>query len=734
MNIALAGNPNCGKTTLFNALTGSRQHVGNWPGKTVELRIGTCRHGDRELSVIDLPGTYSLAAVSAEEIVARDYLLDERPDVVVIVVDASNAERNLYLAVQILELGIPAVVALNMTDVAEAGGQHIDAGLLAEALGVPVVPMVARRSRRHRRVAGHGGGRGQESHTMSRGLLIDYGPVVGPEVERLVAEIDRHPAVESAFPARWLALELLEDGEDLRVRLAAIDGGAAVVAASDAARARLVAAYGDRAVVAIAGRRYDWINDVVSRTVTRSAGPTESRSDRIDRVVTHRWLGIPIFLAAMWIVFKLTADVSSVFLDWIDGVIAGPLARWVGAAVTAAGLGDTWVRSLLIDGVVAGVGGIAVFVPVLMTLYLCLAILEDSGYMARAALVMDRTMRRLGLPGKSFLPMLVGFGCTVPAVFATRTLERRQDRILTGLLVPFMSCAARLPVYVLVATIFFPRHRGAVVFSMYLLGIGVAMVLGLVLSRTVFKGSIAAPLVMELPPYRRPTPTDIWAHVWMRTTAFIRDAGTIILGTSMVLWLLMAMPVAGAGFADTPVEDSVFGRAASAAAPAFAPAGFGSWESVGSLAAGFVAKEVVITSLSQVHGVEVAAVPGAEPSVVEDLALVGSGFLVAARDTVLALPGIVGIDLLEHQEDEQPTRLVAAIRDDFAVTSGGHGTAAALAFMVFVLLYTPCMAAVAAERHELGRRWMWVSIIGQTGLAWVMAVVVFQAAVLLGVG
>ncbi|MDH3260911.1 MAG: ferrous iron transport protein B [Acidimicrobiia bacterium] len=569
---------------------------------------------------------------------------------------------------------------------------------------------------------------------MTGRLVIDYGPDLEAEIEKMEAAIEAYPAIRDRFPARWLALELLEDGDDLRVRLAGLVGGERVLAAADESQARLQARFGDTASVQIPNGRYDWINALVRETVTQSRTDRTPVSDRIDTVVTHRWFGLPIFLASMWVVFKLTVDISAVFLDWVDGVMGGPIARWMATLVDVLGLGNTWVKSLIVDGVVAGVGGILVFVPVLMALYLSLGLLEDSGYMARAAFVMDRIMRRLGLQGRSFLPMLVGFGCTVPAIYATRTLQRRRDRVMTGLLVPFMSCGARLPVYVLMAAVFFPRSRGTVVFAMYLLGILVALVLGLLLSRTVFRAEAPTPLLMELPPYRLPTLRSVWLQMWRRTAVFIRDAGTIILGTSLVVWLLMAIPTGGGSFSEVEVEQSAFGAVSSAVAPALSPAGFGSWEATGALITGFVAKEVVVSSMSQVYGVEDGPETVASAAFVADVQEIGASLFQASADTLKAIPSIVGIDLLDGADQARQGSLATAVRGGFEESSGGHGALAGLAFMVFVLLYTPCMAAVAAERHELGARWMWASILGQTALAWGMAVLVFQVGTLMGWG
>ncbi len=567
-------------------------------------------------------------------------------------------------------------------------------------------------------------------------FTINYGREAEEEIARLAVAISSAPAVASQFPTRWLAIKLLESDEDIQTRLRVLQGGAALLKEAETSISRLQEIHGDDADTVIADRRYGWINGLVREVVQR---PSENRmtvSDKIDQIVTHRMLGIPIFLIAMWTVFKLTADASAPYLDWVDGVINGPIARWGVTLLNLVGLGGTWAESLLVDGIIAGVGGVMVFVPVLMFLYLALALLEDSGYMARAAFVMDRLMHTLGLHGKSFLPMLVGFGCTVPAQYATRTLENPKDRILTGLLVPFMSCGARLPVYVLFAAIFFPKNSGAVVFSMYLLGIVTAIVLGIILKNTLFKGKEQSAFVMELPPYRLPTLRSIWFHTWERTGAFVKKAWTIIMATSIVLWVLMAVPIDGEGrFAEIDAEESAFATFNQAVAPVFAPLGFGTWEASSALLTGFVAKEVVISTMSQVYAVEEAEDEGGSPpTFFEDVGEILSTFVGATVDTVKSLPLIVGIDLFEEEAEEEPTALMGAIKGGFETSSGGHGTLAAVAFMVFVLIYTPCMVAVAAERQELGMNWTWVSIFGQLILAWLMAFVVFQGGKLLGFG
>ena len=566
---------------------------------------------------------------------------------------------------------------------------------------------------------------------------IDYGNEIESEISKLISQINDTQSVKTVFPHRWLAIKLLESDEEVHLRLMVLQGGAELIKSSRASIEKLEGILGDDVDIFMADRRYGWINGLVKEVVKKPDGSRLSTSDKIDKVVTNRTLGIPIFLIAMWVVFKLTADVSAPYLDWVDGLINGPILRWGLALLGWIGLGGTWVESLFADGIIAGVGGVMVFVPVLMFLYIALAVLEDSGYMARAAFVMDRLMHTLGLHGKSFLPMLVGFGCTVPAMYATRTLENKKDRILTGLLVPFMSCGARLPVYILFAAIFFPKNSGLVVFSMYVLGIVVAIVLGVVLKNTLFKDKEQSAFVMELPPYRLPTFRGIWVHTWERTGAFVRKAWTIIMAASIVLWLLMSIPVGGKGtFAKADISDSLFAVTTNAIAPLFRPLGFDSWEASGALLTGFVAKEVVVSTLSQVYsGAESGAVDAEDtPTFFEDVGEVISSFAVATFDTLKSIPLIVGINLLGEEVEEQPTALMAQIHQGFTETSNGHGVLAGLAFMIFVLIYTPCMTAIAAEKQELGMKWTWVSIIGQLALAWGLSFLVFQGGILLGLG
>ena len=731
--IALAGNPNCGKSTVFNQLTGTKQHVGNWPGKTVEKKEGVFKYKEETISVVDLPGTYSLTAYSLEEIIARDFVIKEKPDLVVSIIDAANIERNLYLTMQLIELGVPVIAALNMMDVVQEREIQIDVEKLRDALGIPVVLLVARDGKGMDELKDAILQSASTADEYSKRVPIQFNKALESEISKLQTALEKISEPAAPYDPRWLAIKLLEGDNAILEELYGDETYQPLLEEAQTFSTQYAAGSDLDIDTEIADAYYSAIHEIVCSAVIKPKTQKVSLSDKVDRIVTHRVFGIPIFLGLMWVVFKLTSDVAAPFLDWVDGVISGPLTNWTVSLLTALNLGGTWVESLFVDGIIAGVGGVLVFVPVLMMLYLALAVLEDSGYMARAAFVMDRLMHGLGLHGKSFLPMIVGFGCTVPAIYATRTLENEKDRILTSLLVPFMSCGARLPVYVLFASIFFPQDSGLVIFSLYVIGIVVAILVGLLLKNTVFKGQDASPFVMELPPYRRPTLKSIWSQMSERTNAFVKKAWSLILVTSIVIWALLALPVKGDGtFGEAPVSDSAFASVSSVVAPIFEPAGFGTWEASGSLLTGFVAKEVVVSTMSQIYDVEQEEQEEiAQTTFLEDVWEIIASFFVSAWDTVKSIPLIVGVNLFEEEEESEPTALMSAVHDSFESSSGGRGALASFAFMVFVLLYTPCMVAVAAEKHEFGAKWMWVSVIGQFVLAWVASVAIFQIGSLL---
>jgi ferrous iron transport protein B len=559
--------------------------------------------------------------------------------------------------------------------------------------------------------------------TISSSLFkLDYGGKIEREIEKLINVFEALQFETGRYSKRWLALKLLEADADILARVQAMPNGEQVIALAKLGSEYVQSMLGDDFDLLTADRRYGYINGVVRQALQRPLIDRITLTDRIDDIVTHKWLGLPVFFAVMYIVFRLVIDVSSPFLDWTDAVINGPIANWVRFfldLVTA----PAWIHSLVIDGIVAGVGGVLVFVPGLLILYFFLALLEDSGYMSRAAFVMDRFMRVVGLHGKSFIPMILGFGCAVPAIYATRTIASRRDRILTALLVPLMSCSARLPVYVVFGLAFFGARAGTVIWAMYALGILVAMLAGMVFTRTILKPDASSAFVLELPPYRQPAMKSVLIHMWENTSEFIRKAGTMIFATSVIMWFLLNLP-----WGVENQRDSYFGTVSSVISPVFAPLGFDNWETGGALVTGFVAKEIVVSTMSQIYlGGEEAQV--AEPTTLgDDLIGIGQGFLDATISSGKILISILpGVNLVDEEIESEDTALSLALQENFTPLS-------ALALLVFVLLYVPCVATLGAIKHEFGASWAVTSAVYQTGVAWLVAFIVYQGGLLLGFG
>lgn len=560
--------------------------------------------------------------------------------------------------------------------------------------------------------------------TITTGTLfkLDYGGKIEREIEKLIAAFNDIQFDTGKYPRRWLALKLLEADADILSHVGKMPNGGQVIALAKQGAEHVSSMLGDDFDLLTADRRYGYINGVVRQSLHRPLIDRITLTDRIDDIVTHKWLGLPVFFAVMYIVFRLVIDVSSPFLDWTDAVINRPIThlfRFLLDLTTA----PAWIHSLVIDGIVAGVGGVLVFVPGLLILYFFLALLEDSGYMSRAAFVMDRFMRVVGLHGKSFIPMILGFGCAVPAIYATRTIASRRDRVLTALLVPLMSCSARLPVYVVFGLAFFGARAGTVIWAMYALGIVVAMIAGMVFTRTILKPDAASAFVLELPPYRQPALKSVLIHMWENTREFVRKAGTLILFASVVMWFLLNLPW---GVADQ--RDSYFGKFSGAISPVFAPLGFGNWETGGALVTGFMAKEIVVSTMSQIYvgGEEAEAAESA--SLGEELIGVGQGFLEAAvRSGKILLSIVPGVNLVDEENEREDTALSRALREHFTPLS-------AVALLVFVLLYVPCVATLGAIKQEFGASWAWTSAIYQTAVAWLAAFLVYQGGRLLGLG
>ena len=674
ITIALTGNPNSGKTTVFNAITGTRQRVGNWPGVTVEKIEGATTHRGYAIRIVDLPGIYSLTAYSMEEIVARDYLFAERPDVVIDVVDASNLERNLYLAQQIKELDVPLIYAFNIMDEAKKQGYEIDVPQLSKLLATPILPTIGTRGEGIRALLDLAIDIVEGTYQTTP-LQFYYGEEIETELLALETLIRQDETLCQTYPPRWLAVKLIEEDAALRRHVAESPRGEGILAQTQQSLTRLNQMFNEHGEALIAERRYGLVHGALNETVKLPPQIRFTTSDAVDKILTNRALGIPIFVGVMWLAFQFVAKIGG-------GLLLTPIEHffsWTGHLVKnfmVSSQAPNWMISLVVDGMIAGVGGVAVFLPVIFSLYLVIALLEGSGYMARVAFIMDRVMHSIGLHGKSFLPMLLGFGCNVPAIMGTRILENRSDRLLTILINPLMSCSARLPIYAVFAAAFFPEQQGTVIFSMYFLGIVLAIGMGLLFKKLLFPGQ-SAPFIMELPPYRMPTMKSLALHMWDRGKMFLKKMGGIILSISIIIWFMGTFPW-GVEFAS---EQSYIGAIGKLFAPIFHPLGFGTWQAAVSFIFGVLAKEVVVSTLSILY------VGGSE---VADEALIG------------------------------------ALQQVFTPLT-------AYAFMAFSLIYTSCVATIATVKRETNS-WKWTvfSVTYQFALAWLVAFIIYQGGRLIG--
>lgn len=685
LKIALAGNPNSGKTTLFNRLTGSTAHVGNWPGVTVERKEGRYKKTGEDIQIIDLPGIYSLAPYSPEEVITRNYILSNEPDLVINIVDSTNLERNLYLTTQLLETGVPVVIALNMMDVMDKQGDKIDISALEKELGVPVIPISANQNKgvpeMMQRATSVAKEKREAITILAHGKLCD---AVAEARDILVQAGAPHPV--------YNAVKALENDRDA---MSLLNLDSKVVAALEAVRNKAAdECEGNDVEAATADLRYRYITDKCSPLLKKAPRKEElTTSDKIDRVVTNRILGLPIFAIVLFLVFHLTFTENLFFVTdvagpgtWLAGVVEG----WVEVGTEAmAGLLETigaseWATGLVIDGIFAGVGAVLGFLPLVLVLYLFLALLESSGYMARAAFIMDRLLRRFGLSGKSFVPMIMGFGCSVPAISATRTLDSEKDRRLTIMLIPFMSCGAKLPIYAVIAPAVFSERADVAVFGMYILGIVVAIVLGIIFKKTLFKGD-ASPFIMELPSYRLPTLKSIGIHLWEKFKGFAAKVGTIITVSTIVIWFLANFGFDGGfGMVEANSAVSLLGYIGSVLKLIFLPLGFVSgpdgWKMAVAVITGLIAKEAVVSTMGQLY------IPGSE-DVIEDEGAAAN--LTALLSSAMTIP-------------------------------------AALSFMAWNLLSIPCMAAVGAVSQEMNsRKWFWITIVMQLVVAWVVSFILY---------
>lgn len=666
LTIALAGNPNCGKTSLFNLLTKSRQHIGNWPGVTVEKKEGTLKFKGESYKVIDLPGTYSLGAYSEDEIVARNYILKDKPDVVINVVDATNLERNLYLTTQLIEMGANVVIALNMIDQAEALNIEIDTNKLSKRLGVPIIKTSALKNRGIEELIETS----IHSKKNEKLININYGEDIEKEIKNLSSLLEAYKN-KLEFPVNWTALKLLENDEYIKDKIKQLSAPS-IFTKLEESNKTIEKNVGFEADMSIVDKRYSFISSITEDVIKKPSEKQVTTTEKIDKIVTNKYLGIPIFALIMYCLYELTFIIGAGIQEWFGDLIAKAgviVSDWF------ANMGAPELLVGFIDkGLFGGVGAVLSFLPLIMVMYFLLGLLEDSGYMARAAYVMDRLMRGLGLHGKTFVSMIVSVGCNVPGIMSTRTLENKKDRMIAILINPFISCGARMPIYAVFVEAFFPTHQGLVLFSLYVLGIIVALISGKIFSKTLFKGE-SSYFVMELPAYRMPSIKNVFLLMWEKAGAFFKKAGMIIFPMMIVLWALSILPLG----VEPNSEHSILGMIGSFVAPLFVLAGYGTWQAGVSLITGILAKESVVATMGMVYA---------------------------------------GV--------EEGEALINVIQQVFTPLS-------AVSFLVMTLLYTPCLAALGAIKRETNSmKWTIFSAVYTFVIALVLSTLVYQVGLLLG--
>ena len=692
IKVALVGNPNCGKTSLFNIASGGHEHVGNYSGVTVDAKEGTFEYGGYRFVIVDLPGTYSLSAYSPEELYVRRNLIDDMPDVVVNVVDSSNLQRNLYLTTQLIDMNLRVVMALNMYDELIAKGDKLDIKQLGYLLGMPVVPTVSR----------SGEGIEQLFETVvqvyektdphiARHIHINHGAELEQSIDRLKVLIQKNSDIRYKYSTRYLAIKYLENDKEIEKVVEALENRDEIITARFEENARIRDLMGSGLESSLVDAKYAFVQGALAETYEPYKGH-RSRStitDKIDAVVTNKWLAFPIFFALLYLVFSGTFIIGEYPMQWIEWLV-----EQLGAFVSST-MADGWLKDLVVDGIIGGVGSVLVFLPNIMLLYMFISLLEDSGYMARGAFIMDRVMHKMGLHGKSFIPMVMGFGCNVPAIMATRTIESRKSRLITTLIIPLMSCAGRMPVYILIAGAFFPRHAGLVLLGLYALGIFLAVFGAKIMSR--FLKDDDLPFVMELPPYRVPTGKSIFRHTWEKGRQYLQKMSGVILVCSLIIWALGYFPRGEYASVQEQQENSYIGMVCKTIEPVLEPLGF-DWRMGVGIISGVGAKELVVSTLGVMY----------------------SGYEIEAGDVA-----VVGDDVEDVAVSSAPTGHVSlsdALKH--AVTPAG-----ALAYMVFILLYFPCVATFIAIRNETGSwKWALLTAVYTIVLAWLAAFATFHIA------
>lgn len=713
ITIALVGNPNCGKTSFFNRATGLREKVGNYSGVTVDSKLGVAKHNGYVLNFVDLPGTYSITEYTPEELYVRRYIADSHPDVLLNVVDASNLARNLFLTTQLIDMNVPMIMALNMYDELEKNGDKLDVPALSRMFGFPIIPTVSTKGTGIVEIFNHIIDIYENREGVSKHIHINY----GPDIEKGIAALKVKMEAEPDYPSRYMAIKLLENDKVTIDEVRKMKGGVEILKTAEEFRNSIGKSYREDSATAIANAKYGFIRGALKETFVSTKNRSETLAYSIDNILTNKWLGFPILIFFLWFMFQMTFTIGAYPQAWLEMFFG-----WLGK-ITSAVLPDGILESLLVDGIIAGVGSVCSFLPNILILFFFISILEDTGYMARSAFIMDKLMHRIGLHGKSFIPYIIGFGCSVPAIMATRTLENRKDRILTIITVPFMSCSARLPVYLLLISAFFDKHQGLILVSIYLLGILMSILTALLMKRVAFKNE-SDQFVMELPPYRIPTLRNAVVHMWDKSVQYVKKMGTVILGATVIIWALEYFPQHSAELdrytaqieqvaADTTLsaeaqaaaigqltldratvqtENSYIGRIGQFIAPVFRPLGF-DWKMGVSLLTGIAAKEVVVSSMGVLYHADGAADENSS----------------ALKESLKAQVWTSG----ELKGQHVFTPLVA------------YG------YLIFILLYFPCVAALSAVFREAGLKWATFSILYNTGVAWIAAFLIFQIVSLL---
>lgn len=698
INIALVGNPNSGKTSLFNALSGRREHVGNYSGVTVDAKSGSFKYKGYRINITDLPGTYAMSAYTPEELYVRRHLVEKLPDVVVNVVAASNIERNLYLTTELMDVNPRIVVALNMYDELEQTGARLDYDCLGRMIGVPMIPVVAREHKGLDHLLDEVILTFENQNPKVRHVHINYSPSVEAEIAALSRMMKAHiEELPKCFPPRYLAIKMLEGDSEIIGTLSHAEHFNEWKTQAERGTERIVSALNEDVESAITNEKYGFIEGALAETFTPSSKEPNRRTSFIDRIVTNKYAGFPLFLLIIFLMFWCTFTLGAYPQEWLEAVFA-----WLGDSVGSI-MGEGALHDLIVDGIIGGVGAVAVFLPNILILYLFISLMEDSGYMARAAFIMDKLMHLVGLHGKSFIPLVMGFGCNVPAIMAARTIESRSSRLITILINPFMSCSARLPVFILLAGTFFPEHAGVMLFAIYMLGCVVAIITARLLRRFMF-GPDETPFVMELPPYRIPTLNATLRHMWERSEQYLRKMGGLILVATVIIWFLSYYPRTDAAStlpvpetatsvavigqpatdeATTQSENSYLGRIGKVCEPVMQPLGL-DWRASVAMLSGAAAKEIVVSTLGVLYSVDDA----------------------------------------EHDSTSLSQRLVA---------SGNYTRPAALAMMVFILLYFPCIATIAAIAQEAGSwKWALFAVIYDTAVAWLIAWIAYHIGTIMG--